>query len=196
MHATGYISYTLNFVILLHKVNHLILEDEFKIFFEIFLNKSHDQESYVTKQVETTLKMDFLQMFENHKLLKFLGINKKFNSDHVKSFYCDVKSTCGYLLYRFWGRQVSFTFAEFHEVLGLENNSMEVDPQNQASGFRRILYILNFQISQMKFEMRILHWTTMKFLYRKQEIGPWLMIMIYSLCGCCSTNQKLKGWSI
>lgn len=84
----------------------------------------------IQRKFEKTLKVDFLQPFENHKLLKILGLNNKFNLDHVKTFYSNVKSIGDEILCRFHRRMIFFTSADFLKVLGLEFKFLEVDSHN------------------------------------------------------------------
>lgn len=69
-------SSTPNLFLLPHKENHIIFEDNFKRFHDVFLNKSYTHKYFLSKEDEPTLKINFLQPFENHNLLKNLGMNK------------------------------------------------------------------------------------------------------------------------
>lgn len=50
------------------------------------LNKPVEVEYFVTKSVEYEVRAKILKPLEQHKFLKFFGLNKKYNLDHVKNF--------------------------------------------------------------------------------------------------------------
>ncbi|CAI8603719.1 unnamed protein product [Vicia faba] len=50
------------------------------------LNKPIEDEYYGYSFVECDLKVSILKLFQHHKLLKFIGLKRKFNLDHVKVF--------------------------------------------------------------------------------------------------------------
>lgn len=76
-----------------HKVKHLFHEYSLKLYSEKFLNKHIESEYYVNNTFEVELRAKFLKPFSNHKLLKFIGMNKKYNPNHVKNFYCNLEQT-------------------------------------------------------------------------------------------------------
>ncbi|CAI8606179.1 unnamed protein product [Vicia faba] len=75
---------------LCHKVKHLLPEDIFQLYQEKLTNKPVDIEYYVDASVKVELKENFVKLFANHKLLKFIGLKKKYNLDYVKAFYCNL----------------------------------------------------------------------------------------------------------
>lgn len=80
----------------------------------------------------------------------------------------------------FHGKLVKFHFEDFKNNFELENKGMEMCMSN-ASGFNRTEFVnmisksaykdylntSNFQVSQMKCEMCLLHWVMVKTLYKK-----------------------------
>lgn len=64
-----------------------------QLYFEKFLNKPIEPEYYVDKTAEIDLRVKFLKPFANHKLLKFIHLNKKFKPHYVKAFYCNLELT-------------------------------------------------------------------------------------------------------
>ncbi|KAL5099949.1 hypothetical protein RYX36_004276 [Vicia faba] len=71
----------------------LFPEDELKDYTNKFLNKPIESEYYVDKIVESKLKLKlkFIKHFENHKLLQYIGLNKKYNQHYLKEFNCNLK---------------------------------------------------------------------------------------------------------
>ena len=76
-------------------INYLLPEDSLQLNQEKFLNKLIDPECHVDASAEIELRAKFLKPFSNHNLLKFLGLNKKYNSDYVKVLYCNLVQTYG-----------------------------------------------------------------------------------------------------
>lgn len=124
--------------------------------------------------------MDFLKPFGNHKLLKFIRLNRKFNPDHVKSFYCNLKVSSTCLECNFCNKVSKFTLDDFKYYLGLESKENDACISNlidfvrenfvkfiSKSVYKDFLGMENFHISQVKFEMRIIHWIVMKIIYWK-----------------------------
>lgn len=66
------------------KVSHLILDDKLKRYVKYFFNKPVESEYFVTKSTESEEGIKFLKPLEQHKLLKFIRLNRKFNPDNVK----------------------------------------------------------------------------------------------------------------
>lgn len=82
-------------IALCHKVKYLLPEDSLQLYQEKFLNKLIDPECHVDASPEIKLRSKFLKPFSNHNLLKFLGPNKKYNSDYVKVLYYNIVQTRG-----------------------------------------------------------------------------------------------------
>lgn len=61
------------------KVNHLIVDRNFKSYVEHFLNKPSEAEYYVDKAAETEIGIDFLKTFKNYNLLKFIRLHMRYN---------------------------------------------------------------------------------------------------------------------
>lgn len=70
--ACGSTSSTPNIRTLLHKVNHLIFEKEFKKFSELYLNKSHEQEYFLTNEAETTFENEFSSTIQKSEVVEIL----------------------------------------------------------------------------------------------------------------------------
>ncbi|KAL5099993.1 hypothetical protein RYX36_004320, partial [Vicia faba] len=78
---------------LCHKEKHLLLEDNLQLYQENFLNNPVDSEYYVNAYSETELRAKFLKPFAKEKLLKFIGLNNKYNHDYVEAFYYNLELT-------------------------------------------------------------------------------------------------------
>ncbi|KAL5076143.1 hypothetical protein RYX36_015127 [Vicia faba] len=100
--------------------------DSFQNYQDKFLNKPADLEYYVDASVEVELKANFLKSFFNHNLLKFIGINKKYNHDYVKAFYCNLLKTSSGIENRFKDKIIRFNFMDFNKYLGLTSNNLSV----------------------------------------------------------------------
>lgn len=72
------------------KVNHLIVDHNFKAYVEYFLNKSIKVEYYVDKVVKIDIGID-LKPLENHNLLKLIGLSKRYVPCDVKALYYFMK---------------------------------------------------------------------------------------------------------
>lgn len=59
----------------------------------MFLNKPIEHECYVDKTSKVVLREKILKLFADRKLLKFIGLNKRYNPDYVKAFYCNLEQT-------------------------------------------------------------------------------------------------------
>lgn len=133
------------------------------------MNKKLEIEYFITKEAEATLTMDFVKYLGDKKLLKFLNLNKRRNSDHDKPFYSNVRYTIENFLCRFRGNLMSFP-SLIMEHLGPEYNGLEVG-QSQVTHFKRVNFVesipkyifynhmefSNIHISQMQCEMQMLH---------------------------------------
>lgn len=99
---------------------------------------------------------------------------------HVKDFYYNLKLSDTCFDYKFHDKDIKFTLEEFEHHFGLEYKGMEVCISNATSFdikdfvksiskyvFSNCLDLDNFQISQVKFEMCILHWIIANIFYRK-----------------------------
>lgn len=122
----------------------------------------------------------FLKPLEQHNLLKFIGMNRKYNPNHVKAFYYNLKVTSIGLESVFCNQVIKFTLDDFKHHFGLDSkgnemyilNSSDFDRTEFVNSISKFVFIdhlnlTDFHISQVKFEMRILHWIVVKFLYRK-----------------------------
>ena len=78
---------------LCHKVKHLLPEDSLQVYQKKFLNNPVASEYYVGSSSKVELKAKFLKPFSFHHMLKFIGLNKKYNPDYVKVFYCNMVKT-------------------------------------------------------------------------------------------------------
>ncbi|KAL5079452.1 hypothetical protein RYX36_007873 [Vicia faba] len=72
-----------NLSLICKKVYHLVPDEKLQCYVKEFLNKPVEYEYYIV--------VKFLAPLKEHKLLKFVSLNKKFNSDLVKAFYCNPK---------------------------------------------------------------------------------------------------------
>lgn len=91
---------------------------------EMFSNKYYMWEYYVTQEAKTSLKINFIIEFEKHNIQRFIGISKKFNINHVTTFYSNMKSTRVGLDFHFRGRLIKFTRAIFYQYLGIIRKQM------------------------------------------------------------------------
>lgn len=100
------------------------------------MNEPIEVKYYVDRAVESKIKIDVLQPFVNHGLLKFIGLHKKFNRNNVKELYCNVKVTRGGLRCQFCGQIIEF-HQDFKTHFGLEFKRMDVCVSN-ASCLNRV----------------------------------------------------------
>lgn len=177
------------------------------------MNKLIQSKYFVNKRVESDLKVKFLQPFAKHNLQKFIRLNKNFNPHHVKFFYCNLELTTAGLVSKFKNRVVKFNYIDFATHFGLKSVGMDVCV-SKSSQYERIFFVqsiskyvfgdrldmANFHISQVKFEMRILHWIIVKVFYRKPSkwgkvddfnfylmwdifwVQYWLMSLVMTMC--------------
>ncbi|KAI5408144.1 hypothetical protein KIW84_054109 [Lathyrus oleraceus] len=152
-----------------HKVTHLLPEDSLRVYQERILNRLVDPEYYVDVNAEIELRDKFLKPFADHKLLKFIGLNKKHNMDYVKSLYYNlVRTSCG-IESRFKDKTFKFNLSNFNKYFGMKCE-VPVVFVARSSYNDRISFVLsistfvcenfamsNFGISQVKFDMRLLH---------------------------------------
>lgn len=75
------------------KVKLLFPEDSLQVYQKKFLNNPVASEYYVGSSSKVELKAKFFKPFSFHHLLKFIGLNKKYNPDYVKVFYCNMVKT-------------------------------------------------------------------------------------------------------
>lgn len=119
---------------------------------------------------------------EEHELLKFVCLNKKFDTYLVREFYYNHKVTNDSLECHFRNKLIKFTLKDFDTHFWLLSKGNEfcissahgfikfdLVKSTSKSVFGDPLDMAIFHISQVKFEKRILHWIIMKMLYRK----PW-----------------------
>lgn len=85
------------------------------------MNKLIELEYNVDKTSEVELRAKFLKLFANQKLLKFIGLNKKCNLDHVKAFYCNLELTTIGFETRFKDRVVKFGYLDFTTYFDLKS---------------------------------------------------------------------------
>ncbi|KAL5056390.1 hypothetical protein RYX36_037072 [Vicia faba] len=119
-----------NLVALIIKADNLLLEEDHKMYAENFLRKPIEVDYYVNKVVESEIKINFLQFFDNHKLLKFIGPHKKFDVNNVNDFYAKVKVTKDELKCKFCGKLIEFTREDFKAQFGLEFKGIQVCVSN------------------------------------------------------------------
>lgn len=155
----------------------LLPEESMNVFPKMFLI---ELEYFVDKSVESDLKVKFLQSFSKHMLLKFIGFNKKFNPHHVKAFYCNLELTHTVLVCKFKDRIIKFEYIYFNAHFGLKFVGMNVCVVKSLD-YDRISFVQsilksvfgdrldmdNFHISQVKLEMRTIHWIIVKIFYPK-----------------------------
>lgn len=103
-------------------------EDSLKLFHAKFLNMPIKREYYVDKISDFEFRAKFLKSFDNHKLLKFIGLNKRYNPHHVKAFYCNLEKTTTGIESRFKDCVVKFGYSDFtkHFDLKYEGSSLTV----------------------------------------------------------------------
>lgn len=142
------------------------------------MNKTIEVEYYVDRVSWYEIKSSFLQLFDDHFLLKFISLHKRFNL--TMEILCQAKVTRAKLEVKSHGRLIEFTHEDFKTHFGLEFRGMEVCSSNApvfniAEFVRMILKSLfkdhldtsNFQINQIKCEMCMLHLVVIKILYMK-----------------------------
>lgn len=114
------------------------------------------------------MRAKFLKSFAKEKLLKFIGMNKKYKPDYVKSFYYNLVLTPAGLASRFKDKIIKFTYSDFTKHLDLVSGGADISMR--FPDYDRICYVLsilksvcenpsksNFGISQVKFDMCLLH---------------------------------------
>lgn len=162
------------------KIHDLIPNDKLQRYVNLFLNKPIEFEYFVNKLVETELGEKFIAPLEEHSMLKFLSLNKKFDMDLIKTFYCNLIVASDGLECQFNNKMIKFTKKHFDTHFGVwskENkfyfsnapNFVKIDMVKSItkSDFSDRLDMENFNIRQIKFEMRTLHWIIVKMLYMK-----------------------------
>ncbi|KAL5074230.1 hypothetical protein RYX36_013214, partial [Vicia faba] len=116
---------------------------------ERVLKQTIESGYFVNQVFETKLGIKFLAPLEKHKFLKFQSLNKKFDPDLIRAFYCNLTPK---------GDEICITSSpDFAKIDSVKNISKSVFGDN--------LDMANFNISQMKLEMIILHWIIVKLLY-------------------------------
>lgn len=125
---------------LCYKVKHLLSEDSLKVYSEKFLNKPIELEYYVDTSSEIEFRAKFLKPFPDHKLLKFIGLNKIFNPNHVKEFYYNLERTNVVIESRFKDCVIKFDYSDFIKHFGLksEDSSLTIA---ESSQYDRILFV-------------------------------------------------------
>lgn len=113
---------------------------------------------------------NFLKPFVDNHLLKFIGMESKYNLDYVKAFYCNLELITALFESRFKKKVVKFDYSDYNKYLGLsyDGSNMFV---SKSSDYDKISFLLsisksvcenmemsNFGISQLKFCMHLLHW--------------------------------------
>lgn len=73
---------------------------------------------------EREIDIDFLKPFEDHILLKFIGLHMKFNPDNVKAFYHRMGIVSGGIHCQFDGKLIKFRVEDLKVVLILEKKGM------------------------------------------------------------------------
>lgn len=109
-----------------HKVKHLLLKDNLKLYKEQFTNKSIDHEYHVDASAEVEVRAKFLKPFDDHKLLKFIGLIKKYNHDYVKAFYYNLVRTLSGIESMFKDKVIRFHYTNFSKYLGLTSFYLNV----------------------------------------------------------------------
>lgn len=82
-----------NSSLIIKKICFLIPNDKIQRYVDEFLNKPIKSEYYVSKMDKSKLGVKFMAPLEEHQLVKFLSLNRKFNPGIVKAFYCNLKVT-------------------------------------------------------------------------------------------------------
>lgn len=95
-----------------------------------FFNKPIEHVYYVDKVVKKEFDIDFLLLFENHKLLNFINLHMKFNLNHFKASYCCIGASSICIFCQFRGRLIKFCIEDFKNVLELEYKGMEICVSN------------------------------------------------------------------
>lgn len=112
-----------------HKVKHIFHEYSMKLYSEKFLNKHIESEYYVNNTFEVELRAKFLKPFSNHKLLKFIGMNKSITLIMSKTstailsklsmFITTLRNLAGnYMMIKLWCRWKILLMRLMHLVLG------------------------------------------------------------------------------
>lgn len=152
-----------------HKVSHMPPEIKLHRHVDSFLNKPMEVEYYMDRNGESKVKLKFLKSFENLNLMKFIGLDKKFNMYHVKVFYINLKLYKMGLECKFHDMHIKFTLEDFKHHFGIESKGNEVCILSAANfvteeivkfiskSTRSCLDLANFQIIQVNFEMCILY---------------------------------------
>lgn len=91
-----------------------------------FLNKPVESEYYVSKLVESEFGVKFIALLEEHWLVKFLSLNRKFDLNPIKAFYCNLNVTSDGLEYQFHNKLVKFTLKDFDTHFGLWSKENKV----------------------------------------------------------------------
>lgn len=95
-------------------------------YIEEFLNKPIEFEYYVNRSAEFELEVNFLKPLLNYKLLKFIGLDKKFNPDHVRAFYYNLKVSSNELGCDFHYKVIKFTLDDFRNRFELVSKGNDV----------------------------------------------------------------------
>lgn len=165
--------------IICHKVIHILLKDSLKQYYDSLLDKHVDPEYYVDSTYEVELREKFPKPFVDHDLLKFMGLSKEFNPDHVKAFYCNLELRTTGFESRFKDHVVKFGYHDFTKYLGLTYYGLS-GTASRLLDYDRVHYVMwiskfvvekrgisNFSISKVKFNIWILHWIVFKVFYKK-----------------------------
>lgn len=144
------------------KVNHLIVDRNFKSYVEHFLNKPSEAEYYVDKATETEIGIDFLKTFKNYNLLKFIRLHMRYNLIMWKHSTNVWRTTVLELKVNFVVSASSFTINILRVTLVWRKKGMDVCVSNvsgfNCTEFMKMISInvhmdhldtTNFQISQM-----------------------------------------------
>lgn len=68
-----------------------------------------------------------MQPFARPGLLKFVGLEDKYNPDYVKSFNCKMVVTPAGIEIRFKDRIFKFTYFDFTKYLGMTFDGVDID---------------------------------------------------------------------
>ena len=106
------------------------------------MNKPIDLEYYVDSYAEVELRAKILKPFPFHHMLKFIGLNKKYNQDYVKVFYYNLVQTLDGLESRFKDKVIKFNYMDFSKYIGLTFGGYDIAIA-RSYDYDRISFVLS-----------------------------------------------------
>lgn len=152
-------------------------EENIQRYVNEFSNKNVESGNLIEKLFKIKLVVRFWALREEHSLLRFLNFNKRYDPELIKAFYCNLKISDEGLECHFKNKLIKFSLSDFNTHFGLWARGDEICTTN-APKFSKLEFVTsifkfvfgdrldmaNFNIIQIKFEMRILHWIMVKML--------------------------------